>query len=609
MSDIIEVIKDITTVTIASDGPQGPAGPTGPTGPEGAAGAPGSSGVISVVAPITNTGTSTSAIIGINSGVANGVATLDSNGKVPQSQIPAVAITNTFVVASQAAMLALTAEEGDVAVRTDQNKTYILTAPPSSTLANWQELLTPTDTVSSVDGRIGTVTLTDLYAGLATANTFTGGVQQITTASAATKGFIVKATASQSANLTEWQSSASVVLTSINSNGSLRIRSTDTSLTSAVISPSSAGQIGLTVQGFASQTANLQDWRDSAGTLLTRITSAGVIRQDMATAANDTRFVAFTQYIGADATLGAVIVEMGANPSATGASRYGFLSVGDGSAFRNFVFFPGATANTNGRVGISNTAPAAKLHVGTGTAATVGAIVQGAASQTANLQEWQNSAGTVLARVSSAGEFYVSDGLSSYFSTNTSYSASVNIQPASTSFRGLVIRGRASQTANLQEWQDSSGNILAQISSAGAVTLRANDGADNHRTIITVNTSGVIFNSTRSAGAACNFIIQTANVERFIVTENGTAQFTNVAAAAVAVVIQGAASQTADLQQWRSSTPTTLTTITAAGTINFASGNTSATANTGAVALPALAVGFITMQVAGTTVKVPYYAN
>ena len=74
-------------------------------------------------------------------------------------------------------------------------------------------------------------------------------------------------------------------------------------------------------------------------------------------------------------------------------------------------------------------------------------------------------------------------------------------------------------------------------------------------------------------------------------------------------IIKGAASQTADLQQWQNSAGTVLTSILAAGTINFASGNTSATANTGAVALPALAVGFITMQVAGTTVKVPYYAN
>ena len=94
---------------------------------------------------------------------ANGVATLDAGGKVPSSQLPDVAITNTFVVASQAAQLALTAQTGDVAVRTDLNKSFILTAEPASVLGNWQELLTPTDSVLSVDGRTGAVTLSDLY--------------------------------------------------------------------------------------------------------------------------------------------------------------------------------------------------------------------------------------------------------------------------------------------------------------------------------------------------------------------------------------------------------------------------------------------------------------
>jgi hypothetical protein len=54
---------------------------------------------------------------------------------------------------------------------------------------------------------------------LASANTFTGGVQQITTATAGTKGFIVQASASQTANLSEWQNSAGTVLTSISSAG------------------------------------------------------------------------------------------------------------------------------------------------------------------------------------------------------------------------------------------------------------------------------------------------------------------------------------------------------------------------------------------------------
>ncbi|HCZ23815.1 MAG TPA: hypothetical protein DHV05_03025, partial [Acholeplasmataceae bacterium] len=89
-----------------------------------------------------------------NTGTGNGnVPILDANGKLADSVVPKIAMTNTFVVASQTAMLALsTAQEGDVAVRTDLNKSFILKASPYSTLANWQELLSPTDAVTSVNG-------------------------------------------------------------------------------------------------------------------------------------------------------------------------------------------------------------------------------------------------------------------------------------------------------------------------------------------------------------------------------------------------------------------------------------------------------------------------
>lgn len=89
----------------------------------------------------------------------SGYAGLDVSGKINPSQLPALAITDTFVVASQSAMLALsTAEVGDIAVRTDINKTFILKTTGYATLANWQELLSPTDLVSSVFGRSGAVT-------------------------------------------------------------------------------------------------------------------------------------------------------------------------------------------------------------------------------------------------------------------------------------------------------------------------------------------------------------------------------------------------------------------------------------------------------------------
>lgn len=94
-------------------------------------------------------------------GVANGLASLDSSGKLTASQVSAIAITDTYVVASQAAMLALTlAETGDIAVRTDLNKSFILKGASYSVLADWQELLTPTDAVQSVNGATGTVVLT-----------------------------------------------------------------------------------------------------------------------------------------------------------------------------------------------------------------------------------------------------------------------------------------------------------------------------------------------------------------------------------------------------------------------------------------------------------------
>lgn len=114
-------------------------------------------------------------------GSANGVAPLDGSSKIASTYLPAIAITETFVVASQSAMLALTAQVGDVAVRTDQNKSYILSAEPASTLGNWQELLTPTDAVTSVNGQTGVVSVgtvtsvggTGTVAGLSLSGTVT----------------------------------------------------------------------------------------------------------------------------------------------------------------------------------------------------------------------------------------------------------------------------------------------------------------------------------------------------------------------------------------------------------------------------------------------------
>lgn len=65
----------------------------------------------------------------------------DSNGKLPDSVIPASAITETFVVNNTSEMLSLpNLKIGDVCIVIDDNATYILRAEPSSTLSNWSEL-------------------------------------------------------------------------------------------------------------------------------------------------------------------------------------------------------------------------------------------------------------------------------------------------------------------------------------------------------------------------------------------------------------------------------------------------------------------------------------
>jgi hypothetical protein len=133
-------------------------------------------------------------------GAVNGIASLDGTGLIPTNQLPALAITQTSVVASQVAMLALTAEIGDIAVRTDLNKSFILTATPSTSLVNWQELLTPTDSVLSVDGNTGAVSLSGTYLNRTTgqllgnldANSFTvsGLAAPVSSADAATKVYV-----------------------------------------------------------------------------------------------------------------------------------------------------------------------------------------------------------------------------------------------------------------------------------------------------------------------------------------------------------------------------------------------------------------------------------
>ena len=128
-------------------------------------------------------------------GAALGVASLGADGRIPESELPAIAITDTFTVASQAAMLALTAERGDIAIRTDLNKTFALAASPASTLANWLELRTPTGAVLSVAGKTGAVMLVKGDVGLGNVDNTSDAAKPVSTAQQAALNLKLDATA------------------------------------------------------------------------------------------------------------------------------------------------------------------------------------------------------------------------------------------------------------------------------------------------------------------------------------------------------------------------------------------------------------------------------
>ena len=85
-------------------------------------------------------------------GQANGICELDANSLVPTNHLPPLAITDVHVVADATERLALTVQEGDVAIQTDDSSAWIYSGTA------WVQFSTG-GAVLSVNGQTGTVSL------------------------------------------------------------------------------------------------------------------------------------------------------------------------------------------------------------------------------------------------------------------------------------------------------------------------------------------------------------------------------------------------------------------------------------------------------------------
>jgi hypothetical protein len=222
---------------------------------------------------------------------------------IPQTSATPLTISDVFVVISEAAMLSLNAQVGDIAIRTDINKSFILSNSVPGTLSNWKELLSPPDAVTSVDGQTGSVTLNTTYQALdadltaIAALTGTGFAKRtgnntweldtntyLTTSTAsstyapltspALTGTPTAPTADVNTNTTQIATTAFVNAEIAND---AVVKNTTNSSNATVIQAAAAGNIPLVLRGAASQSGDLLQVQNNSNTVLSGISSDGRI--------------------------------------------------------------------------------------------------------------------------------------------------------------------------------------------------------------------------------------------------------------------------------------------------------------------------------------------
>lgn len=274
----------------------------------------------------------------------------------------------------------------------------------------------------------------------------------------------VEGAASQTADLFRVQSNTGAILSRWASNGALVVSGAvgvgifgaagvENRITSGAlrVETGDAARTGLVIRGVTSQSANLTEWQDVAGNIFGAVSPTGLF---------------LFSSLGANGTL---------------------------------------ISPASGRLQVIQQAPGAPNPV---------IQARAAASQTGNLLQLENSAGTILTSINSTGVIvtqadilarviYLQQG------TTTFLGASANIVPFQADQRGLVVRGLASQTGNLAEFQNSAGTVLAKVNSAGVIFSKqgsnygygaratSEDGPDNNGYHITW-TEGTADDGTRA---------------------------------------------------------------------------------------------------------------
>lgn len=523
----------------------------------------------------------------------------------------------------------------------------------------------------------------------------------------------VRGAASQTANLQEWQNSAATAVTKVGPDGTVRAPyftglvinqpyiEMDT-IASVLVKTPSTVQVPLTVRGAASQIANLQEWQSSTPTVVASMggsLTSTTTRLSLSHVATNTAGQAGALRIGTTnsewtslrtSSDGSLAVDMWSGSAflqrlivgQTGIGTVGLTVNGvagqtadlfqaqDSAASVKFSIGPAGTVSllgessggtvlsspNNRKIGLGGavSSVASILTVNSNAAGNIAAVIKGAASQTASLTEWQNSAATVLASVAGNGVFVLRAGFDVDNAQASPFTNGVGrITAGAATSVPLTLKGFASQSANLQEWQNSAGTVQASIAPTGILWVRANNVKANAFMGQIANSGSYLYfgagNATIAAGdpSAAALLVQaaashTSDLQRwqdsasvvlarvnsvglietpYVAPQGNTGPYIRMSANSVQIFnrtsaanapffVEGMAAQTGDLTQWKATGGTLLASITSAGLHKWAAANEQTTVGSlgAASALPALPTKWLKVKdSAGTDLVIPAF--
>ncbi|MDL2342454.1 MAG: right-handed parallel beta-helix repeat-containing protein, partial [Patescibacteria group bacterium] len=295
-----------------------------------------------------------------------------------------------------------------------------------------------------------------------------------------------------------------------------------------LVGTGAAGNKGLTIQGVAAQTGDLLQLQSSAGTVLAKFDAAGVLTVNAGSGvvANFSGRV-----VGANA--------VASNEFATLSQVTGAVSGAAGNYIANST-----SLQTNGNFNIQSAA-----------AGSVGGIIRGASSQTADLLQFSNSSGSVLSSIDSNGTFGFPSVTGNPRISAAAYSSYGSLTTDANVFSSRDIRAGVGSGNGISLESANGLNFYDQGS-----TLRAYGSSANSYKGLVVNTL------LRVVGGAYlgpdNMSIQdhTAIASTFVLAN---------AANKVGLAVRGQSSQTADLFQLQKSDGSVYASVGGTGNVLF----------------------------------------